>query len=99
MLLDSRKRLIEKGLYMLAPSLENNSSLYYKLYNYVISQLDSPNKVAVLYIFTDSFMQLLKDLDVNPENFIGNRELVVSNETVAFSEDYHFYPKEIFFES
>lgn len=92
----TRRRLIEKGLGLVNPEILENHKLKEEILAYINKRVyhstPAGNGVAILYILSDSFCKFLKKKHIDPEEFLGRRELIITDESVLFSRDFHYEP-------
>lgn len=92
----SRQRLIEKGLGLINPMILKDQKLKKDVLKYIDHQLKEKEcKVAILYIHSTSFCQFLEKHHLDPEEFLGRRELLITASKVSFTENFYVEPKEL----
>lgn len=89
----SRERIIEKGILLVFPDLSTNSELYKDIRKYINNRLEGLSEIAILYAHSDSFRAFLEKHNINPDEALGRKELIITNTKVSFTKDY-FYPLE-----
>ena len=90
---DSRQRLIEKGLGLINPMILENRKLKNDVLKYINKEIyHSQCGVAILYIDSRKFREFLEKHHLDPEEFLGKRELLITDSKVYFSENYYYTP-------
>ena len=91
----SKERIIEKGILLVFPDLSTDSELYKDIREYIKNRLEGLSKVALLYANSDSFRAFLEKHDINPDEALGRKDLIVTKNKVSFTENYCFPPQEV----
>lgn len=91
----SRERIIEKGILLVFPDLSTDSELYKDIRKYISNRLGGLSEIAILYAYSDSFRAFLEKHNIDPDEALGRKELIVTKNKVSFTENYYFPPQEV----
>ena len=93
---NSHERLIEKGLELLNPKIIENEKLHKEIRRYISKHVyhEMPY-VAVLYVHSSSFCEFLSKKNIDPDEFLGRKELIITDSKVLFTDNFSYTPDEL----
>ncbi len=86
-----KNELLSVAINFLFPELEPNSKAWEKIKKYIRKEYKLIG-TSVLYCLDEKFMKLLSSLSLS----INKREIIVTEQSVLATEDYHIPPSLIF---